>query len=316
MIIFGPVPSRRFGRSLGINNIPPKICSYSCIYCQIGVTSSMDVERKKFYSPERIYEEVRERVDILKRNGEKIDFLTFVPDGEPTLDLNLGREIEMLRQMGIKIAVITNSSLLWREDVRREIGCADVVSVKVDAVSEKIWRRMNRPHFSLSLSEILKGIQNLAEDGNTTLITETMLVNGVNDDAKEMERVAEFIASLSPHKAYIAIPTRPPAESWVSPSNEEVLNRAYQIFAERVGEVEYLIGYEGNEFAFTDNVEENLLSITSVHPMREDAVREFLKKANADWSVVEKMIERGDLLETHYRGKKFYVRRMKRVDGR
>jgi len=121
---------------------------------------------------------------------------------------------------------------------------------------------------------------------------------------------------LSPHRAYIAIPTRPPAESWVSPSNEEVLNRAYQIFAERVGEVEYLIGYEGNEFAFTDNVEENLLSITSVHPMREDAVREFLKKANADWSVVEKLIERGDMLETHYRGKKFYVRRMKRVDGR
>ena len=312
MIVFGPVPSRRFGKSLGINNIPPKICSYSCIYCQIGLTSHMEVERKKFYSPERIYEEVKERVDILEEREEKIDFLTFVPDGEPTLDINLGREIEMLRQMGIKIAVITNSSLLWKEDVRKDVGYADVISVKIDAVSEKIWRRMNRPHFSLDLSKILEGIRNLAEDGNAILITETMLVNGVNDDAKEMERIADFIASISPHKAYIAIPTRPPTETWVSPVDEAFLNRAYQIFAERVKEVEYLISYEGNEFTFTDNVEENLLSILSVHPMREDAVKEFLKKANADWRIVEKLIERGDILETNYRGKKFYMMKIRK----
>ncbi|WP_297520027.1 radical SAM protein [Thermococcus sp.] len=312
MIAFGPVPSRRLGKSLGVNNIPDKVCSFACVYCQIGRTLRMELERKAFYEPELIFEEVRRKVEEAKRKGEKIDYITFVPDGEPTLDINLGKEAELLKTLGIPLAILTNSSLIWRGDVRDDLLKFDFVSLKVDAVSEELWRRVDRPHKSLSLEKILEGMLEFRRAFKGKLVTETMLIDGV-DYGGEFERIADFLAELRPDIAYIAVPTRPPAEEWVKPAKEEVINRAFQAFAERLGEghVEYLIGYEGNAFAFTGNVEEDLLSITSVHPMREDAVKEFLRKANADWSVVEKLLREGKLIELEYSGKRFYMRKLK-----
>jgi wyosine [tRNA(Phe)-imidazoG37] synthetase (radical SAM superfamily) len=167
-----------------------------------------------------------------------------VPDGEPTLDINLGREIELLKQLGIKIAVITNSSLMWQEGVREVLAKADWASLKADAVRESIWRRIDRPHGTL------------------------------------------------------------------------------QILSQRVGQVEYLIGYEGNAFAFTGDVEQDLLSITAVHPVREDAVDEFLARAQskqgaeADWEVVRRLMARGQLVEVKYEGHRFYLRRLGRHKDR
>jgi wyosine [tRNA(Phe)-imidazoG37] synthetase (radical SAM superfamily) len=125
MMTFGPVPSRRLGRSLGINNIPHKTCTYSCVYCQVGRTRRFQLERAEFYEPEAIAREVRKRTAKLRELGEGIDYLTFVPDGEPTLDLNLASTIELLKPLGIRVAVITNGSLLGREDVRATLMGAD-----------------------------------------------------------------------------------------------------------------------------------------------------------------------------------------------
>ncbi|ASJ01155.1 radical SAM protein [Thermococcus gorgonarius] len=312
MIAFGPVPSRRLGRSLGVNNIPDKVCSFACVYCQIGRTLRMKLERRPFYEPELIFEEVRKKVEEAEERGERTDYITFVPDGEPTLDANLGKEAELLKTLGIPLAILTNSSLIWREDVREDLLKFDFVSLKVDAVSENLWRRVDRPHKSLSLERILEGMLEFRKAFRGKVVTETMLIDGV-DYGDEFERIADFLAELKPNVAYIAIPTRPPAEEWVRPAKEEVINRAFQVFAEKLGEdrVEYLIGYEGNTFAFTGNVEEDLLSITAVHPMREDAVRELLKKASADWGVVERLLREGKLIELEYNGKRFYMRRLK-----
>jgi len=310
MIAFGPVPSRRLGRSLGINNIPPKVCTYSCVYCQLGRTIKMQVERSAFYEPDEILRDVQDKVERAREAGEPIDYLTFVPDGEPTLDIDLGREIELLRSLGIKIAVITNSSLIWREDGREGLMKADWVSLKMDSVREEVWRRINRPHGSLHLASILDGALEFAQAFKGELATETMLVEGVNGGDDHIREVAGFLARLRPAIAYLAIPTRPPAEEWVHSPGEEVINRAYQIFSEKVGCVEYLIGYEGNDFAFTGNVEEDMLSITSVHPMREDAVSEFLARAGADWPAVHRLIAQGQLIEMAYEGRKFYMRKL------
>ena len=308
MIAFGPVPSRRLGKSLGVNNIPDKVCSYACVYCQIGRTLRMEVERRPFYEPEFIFEEVSKKVEEARMNDERIDYITFVPDGEPTLDLNLSREVEMLKNLGIPLAILTNSSLIWREDVREELFDFDFVSLKLDAVSESLWRRIDRPHKSLSLERILDGMLEFRDDFDGTIVTETMLINV--DYGDELERIADFLAELKPDKAYIAVPTRPPAEKWVEPAKEDLINLAYQLFSERLGEdrVEYLIGYEGNAFASTGNVEEDLLSITAVHPMREEAVRELLRKAGAGWETVERLIREGKLIELEYGGKRFYMR--------
>ena len=313
MIAFGPVPSRRLGRSLGINNIPPKVCTYSCVYCQVGRTIKMQVERRAFYGPEEILQAVRDKVERARESGEPIDYLTFVPDGEPTLDVNLGCEIELLRSLGIKIAVITNASLIWREDVREALMKADWVSLKVDSTREEIWRRINRPHRTLQLTLILDGMLEFANAYRGELVTETMLVEDVNDSDDHVRGVADFLAGLRPARAYLAIPTRPPAEEWVRSPGEEAINRAYQIFSKGVDQVEYLVGYEGDAFAFTGNVEEDLLSITAVHPMREEAVSEFLARARTDWPVVRKLIAHGQLTEMDYEGRKFYMRKL---DGR
>ncbi len=311
MIAFGPVPSRRLGRSLGVNNIPPKICTYSCVYCQLGRTIKMQVERQPFYEPEQVAQVVGEKVAQARAAGEPVDYLTFVPDGEPTLDVNLGREIESLRPLGVKIAVITNSSLVWHADVRAALAQSDWVSVKVDATREEVWRRVDRPHGALKLRAILDGLLEFASVYTGKLVTETMLVAGVNDDDALLSETANFVGRLQPAVAYLSIPTRPPAEEWVRPPDEGTIVRAHQIFSGSAAQVEYLIGYEGNEFAFTGNVEEDLLSITSVHPMREEAVDEFLARAGADWPVVREMVARGQLVEAEYDGFKFYTRKLR-----
>lgn len=309
MLAFGPIPSRRLGRSLGINNIPPKNCTFSCVYCQVGRTLKMQVARQAFYRPEGLLDEVKKKIAEVRKAGEFIDYLTFVPDGEPALDINLGREIDLLKAFGFKIAVITNASLIWQDEVRNDLMKADWVSLKVDAVNEEVWRQVNRPHRSLQLSSILDGMIKFARMYHGELATETMLVKGLNDSAEHARETAAFLAQLKPDKAYLSIPIRPPAEKWVRPPDEEIINVFYQVFAKKVKSVEYLIGAEGNAFAATGNVAEDLLSITAVHPMREEAVREFLARAQVDASLVQELLARGLLCVTEYEKVRFYLRK-------
>jgi len=312
MIAFGPVPSRRLGRSLGINNIPAKICSFSCVYCQLGKTLQMQIKRQSFYPPEQILAEVADKVEEAKQRGERIDYLTFVPDGEPTLDSQLGRAIELLRPLGIRIAVITNTSLMDQAVVREALLLADWVSLKVDAVTESVWRRVDRPQRTLPLATLHAGMLDFAATFRGELATETMMVRDVNDSESEMAQVATFLRQLAPDKAYLAVPTRPPAEPWVQPPTSEALVAAYHLFAAALGEarVEYLIGYEGDAFAFTGHVEEDLLSITAVHPMREQAVDAYLRKAGADWDVVQRLLTAGKMVKLSYGGHSFFMRKL------
>ena len=312
---FGPVPSRRLGRSLGVNNIPSKSCTYSCVYCQVGRTPRMLVERGVFYEPGEIAADVRERLAGARSADERVDVLAFVPDGEATLDVNLGREIELLKELGMPVAAITNGSLLWRADVRRELAQADWVSVKVDAVDETTWRRIDRPHRHLELGRVLQGIREFAEEFDGELVSETMLVEGVNDSGECAVAIADFVASLRPARAYVSVPTRPPAESWVRGPDEASLNRVFQIFAERVEHVEYLIGYEGDAFASTGDPETDLLAITAVHPMRTEALRNFLSRAGSSWGLVDRLVARGDLVATEYSGHTYFVRGRRAAPG-
>jgi len=315
MMAFGPVPSRRLGRSLGINNIPPKVCTYSCVYCQVGKTSQKEIERRLCYKPDELLNVVRDKLGKARKAHEPVDYLSFVPDGEPTLDINLGQEIDLLRSLGVKIAVITNGSLLWRKDVRTELSKADWVSVKVDSVIEKTWLKVNRPHIALRLEPILEGMLEFAHAFKGTLVTETMLIRDVNDTVASIEAIGDFLVSLQPDVSYLAVPTRPPAEKSGQPPGEEVVNRAYQKLIGKQGRVELLVGYEGNAFASTGNIEEDLLSITAVHPMRKDAIEYFLMRASADWAVIDSLIARGKLIETEHGGKKFYLRKFRTGDS-
>jgi wyosine [tRNA(Phe)-imidazoG37] synthetase (radical SAM superfamily) len=180
----------------------------------------------------------------------------------------------------------------------------------VDAVEEEAWRRVNRPHGRLRLAAILEGMLEFASEFQGRLVTETMLVAGLNDSEEQIEAVARFLARLRPATAYLAVPTRPPAESWVRAPTEEVLNRAYQLLTAARERVELLVGYEGNAFAATGDVAEDLLSITAVHPMRREALEQVLSRAGRDWSAVQQLIDQDKLVETRYAGRRFYLRKL------
>ena len=308
MIIYGPVPSRRLGQSLGINHIPPKTCSYSCCYCQLGRTDKMQIVRREFYSPEEIFLEVEQKLKQVETSGKFVDYLSFVPDGEPTLDINLGTEIALLKRLNVKIAVITNASLLWKDDVRKDLLRADWVSVKIDAVDEKIWREIDRPHGTLNIQQILDGIGEFAKLFKGSLVTETMLVDGVNDATEDLIKLAGQLAIIKPEKAYVLVPTRPPAEPNVERASTQKLLEAARLIRRLAGvPVEWITGDEREDgFFFTGNVVEDLLGITAVHPLRAEIVDEMLKKQEEDPSDVEALVACGKLLEFWYEGKKFY----------
>lgn len=308
-LAFGPVPSRRLGRSLGINHIPPKACTYGCVYCQVGATTDRDPRPRPFYPPEEVARQVAERVHAVRAAGESVDYLTFVPDGEPTLDLGLGETIERLRPLGIRIAVISNASLIWRPEVAAALSTADWVSLKVDTVDEPTWRRLNRPHPSLDLSAILEGIRRFAGVFAGVLAAETMLVAGVNDAPEMAADTAAFRAEAGFAEAWLAVPIRPTALPGVALPDAAVLAEVGRLFRRRLGRVGLLAEDEGDTFFPGSDVARDLLGVCAVHPMREAAVRALLARSSTPWSVVEDLLDTGLLVEIEHHGRRFYAHR-------
>ena len=278
MISFGPVPSRRLGKSLGINNVAfGKVCSYSCVYCQVGITHKFSNQRQKFYDPEVICSEVKKQMAKLSV-ADQPDYLTFVANGEPTLDINLGRSIEKLKLFNIPVAVITNASLLIDPQVRADLLPADWVSVKIDTGSEAIWKKINRPADKIDFEMYVKGLITFSNVYKGKLVSETMLVKGLNDTPEELNQVVTVLKSVQPSIAYISVPTRPPAVKSVLPPDEEDINLAYQLFSENQLKTELILGFEGTDTGFTGNAIDDILNICSVHPIRQDTMDELLKK--------------------------------------
>ncbi len=188
------------------------------------------------------------------------------------------------------------------------MGRADWVSLKCDAVTPEIWKKVNRPHPKLDLPSILKGVASFAESFEGTFCTETMLVEGFNDCVGELERVAEFVATLSPDRAYIAVPTRPPAEKFAHKPPQRTVELAREIYA-RVGiDAHLLVDYEGDDFSTTGCATEDLLRITEVHPMKERAVEWLLKRCGEDWDAVRELVRKGMLTTVEFAGETFYIR--------
>jgi len=311
MIVFGPVPSRRLGRSLGINNIPFKHCSYNCVYCQLGETRYQHLKTADYYSPKQIFHSVQEKLQRLIEKNEKIDYLTFVADGEPTLDRNLGETIELLRGLKFKIAVITNGSLLGNGLIRKSLSNCDLVSLKIDSGFPAIWKQVNRPVDELNWEEFILGLKAFTKNFSGQIITESMLVKGLNDFEKNLEAIADFIGELRTTTAYISTPIRPPVKKWVTLPEESVLLKAYQIYSrnDKIPRVGLLTNYEGTDFSFGEKVEEDFLAIISVHPMREDAVHDFLKKAHLSWEFIDNLLINKKIIRLNYQNNYYFIRK-------
>lgn len=179
-LFYGPVVSRRFGYSLGIDLIPFKICSYDCVYCQLGKTITKTTARKRYkeIDPVRFISGLRENI----KNGARIDYITFSGSGEPTLNSDIGILIDKVKEItDIPVAVLTNGSILDREDVRSDLNNADLIKISMDACNESILKKINRPYRGITFNNITKGIKALQETFRGRIWLEIMLLKGVND---------------------------------------------------------------------------------------------------------------------------------------
>lgn len=312
MIIFGPVPSRRLGKSLGINNITAnKICSYSCIYCQVGLTHKFSSQLQEFYKPEVIYSEVRQHLAKLTPD-ERPDYLTFVANGEPTLDIHLGESINLMKKFNIPLAVITNASMLSQKQVRQNLMVADWVSIKIDVGDEVHWKKINRPFKQISFQQYILGLLQFSAEYSGKLVSETMLVNDVNDSVDVLRQTVDLVDKVRPSVAYLSIPTRPPAQKTVFAPNVEKINYAYQIFIENGLNTELILGFEGTDTGFTGNAKDDIINMCSVHPIREDTMQEILRKDKAEPALLNTLLEKNYIVKLRYNSKDFYLRNFER----
>lgn len=218
--IFGPVPSRRLGASLGIDIIPFKTCTLNCIYCECGNTTELTLERKAYIKTEEV-------IDELKRFlSEKpvIDYITFSGSGEPTLNSEIGKMIRAIKKItDIPVAVLTNGTLLHREDVRNELLAAELVIPSLDAVSEEIFLKINRPCKGLTIEKIIDGIIKFSKEFKGRIWLEIFFVKDINTSITEIVQMIKIIKEISPEKVQLNTIDRPPAEIWANSLNIEEL---------------------------------------------------------------------------------------------
>jgi len=229
MFVFGPVPSRRLGFSLGVDIIPRKYCNFDCIYCQIGKTTRKNVTRKKFFEVEEVVKEIVDTIQF----AEKVDFVTFSGSGEPTLNENLGTMIkEVKKKVNTPVAVITNSSTLQIEEVRNDLINADVILPSLDAASNEVFKSINRPQANLELTFIIEGIKSLKKDYKGRIWLEIMLIKGVNDTPDELQKLRFILNDLKVDKIHLNTVTRPPSEKNAGPLNRKELEKIKIFFGD------------------------------------------------------------------------------------
>jgi wyosine [tRNA(Phe)-imidazoG37] synthetase (radical SAM superfamily) len=229
-LVFGPVPSRRLGFSLGVDLIPFKYCSFDCIYCQLGATRKTEVERRSFYEPDLLVKQVVERV----KAGGRIDCVSLSGSGEPTLNKDIGSIIKGLKkEISLPVAVITNGSLLCRQEVREEIMAADIVLPSLDAPNEAIYRQVNRPHGSLSFDTLIEGLRLFCKEYKGRTWLEIMLIKHFNNDTEHIEILNEILNNMSVEKIHLNTVVRPPAEKAALALSDEALQSISRLLGPR-----------------------------------------------------------------------------------
>lgn len=219
--LFGPVPSRRLGLSLGIDPIPYKTCSFDCVYCECGTTTKLTKTRKEYIPVDEIISELG---SFLSTNPT-LDYITFSGSGEPTLNTGIGRIISFLKKKfpQYKIAVLTNSSLFSDPEVCKELLHADVIMPSLDAVSENIFQKINRPASGINISEIIKGLINFRKEFLGKIWLEIFIIPGINDTDEEIEKLYAVLRKINPDLIQLNSLDRPGTENWVVPADEETL---------------------------------------------------------------------------------------------
>jgi wyosine [tRNA(Phe)-imidazoG37] synthetase (radical SAM superfamily) len=281
--VFGPVPSRRLGQSLGIDPVPLKTCNWNCVYCQLGRTRPLNNTRREFIPRQSILDEVQQA--LMAHQPGEIDWVTFVGSGEPTLYNGLGWLIRQVKGMtALPVAVITNGALLYRPEMRIELAAADAVLPSLDAGNPSLYRKINRPWPKLTFERLLEGLIAFREEYAGQLWVEVMLVKDLNDTVKALQEIAAALEKIRPDQVHLLLPVRPPAETWVQPSYTSGLLRAQDILGVVAPVVtpDSVSGVTTAPNVTLDNLGPAILGIVTRHPMREKELCSVLTKWSPD----------------------------------
>ena len=261
--LYGPVPSRRLGRSVGIDLVPHKICTYDCIYCQIGKTTQKTLVRKEYVPVMEVIEEVD---FFLKEETSSIDYLSLSGSGEPTLHSKIRLVIEGIKGItSIPIAVITNGSLLYLEEVRQDLLYADVVLPSLDAVSSKAFLKMNRPDKGLSAERLVEGLVQFRKIYKGQIWLEILFCRGINDSQDELIRMKETIDRIQPDQIHINTVVRPPSEKWAAPLSQKEMEKIKAFFGERAT---IISEFDHHPFSLTEkDIKGEILKILRRRPL-------------------------------------------------
>ena len=299
--IFGPVPSRRLGKSLGISPIPRKTCNYSCIYCQLGRTDKMIGERKEFFPLKDIINEFK---DYLKESFD-FDVVTIVGEGEPTLYSKLGELIKEVKKITDKpVAVITNGALLSSKEVRDELMNADILLPSIDGYNEDTAKKIDRPLGTIHFKDELEGLIEFSKEYKGQLLLEIMLISGINCDKNSIEHFKEILKKIKYDRVYLNTPVRPPAESFVKVISQEEMKYAVK----ELGGISIDMLSSGDFFSEIKDSYEAILNIIRRHPMNQFEINSFLesRKEKLEYNIFEKLENDEKINCILYKGIKTY----------
>jgi wyosine [tRNA(Phe)-imidazoG37] synthetase (radical SAM superfamily) len=273
--VYGPVPSRRLGKSLGIDPIPSKTCNFQCIYCQLGRTTNFTNERKSYIPKDKIIAEMKEAIRV---NENQFDYITFVGSGEPTLCRDLKVLIFEAKNLSIKpICVITNGALLYKEEVRDSLMVADVVLPSLDAGDEKMFIKINRPHPDIKYDSVIEGFVEFKKEFKGKFWVEIMIMKGVNDSKEALLNIKQKLDIVRPDRIDINVPIRPPAENWVKKPDKHIISTLNEVFGNYTN---FNFPEIGNFGFFSSNFKHELISIIERHPMRQDQIIKTFSSEN------------------------------------
>jgi wyosine [tRNA(Phe)-imidazoG37] synthetase (radical SAM superfamily) len=281
--VFGPVVSRRLGLSLGIDPVPAKTCNWNCVYCQLGRTVPLRADRREYYPAKDILQEAE--AVLSKWNPDTLDWVTFVGSGETLLHCCIGWMVGRLKDVtNVPVAVITNGSLLSDPDIRQDLLHADAVLPSLDAGSPELFRHINRPHPGVSFEEHVAGLEAFSGEYSGELLLEVMLLRGLNDTPEALSDLAAAVERIAPLGVHLVRPDRPPAEPWVSPSDDVGFMRAVSVLgsaARVLHPSESVLVLESLEAAL-----DTVLGVLSRHPLSEAQ----LERAMVHWTASQRSL--------------------------
>lgn len=300
--IYGPVPSRRLGFSLGIDIIPFKACSFNCIYCQLGPTFRQTVKRKVYYPSSEILTQIKKVLE----SGKRIDYITFSGSGEPTLNSAIGILIRKIKKVTtIPVAVLTNSSLLSLQSVRDALKAADLVVPSLDAATQDILDKVNRPHPSLKIKKIIESLKEFRKEFKGDIWLEVMLVKGVNDSPDHLRKLKQVIEEINPDKIQLNTVVRPPAEKSAQALSLEELKGVIKILGEKS---EIIAEFDKKEQKPpSENLESLLLSMIQRRPVTlTDLSVSIGKHKNEIIKYLNFLLKEGKIKVVEHKGLKYY----------